>query len=396
MNSRTMPREHSGTVWSNHRNDESSARRFARLAIVLAIALGGGLVAALLPGRRGGPVGVRAADSAQLEAPAQSPPEAPNTLRETGLYADWGNKRVVPENLPYEPQYPLWTDGATKRRWLRLPRGTAIDGSQPDAWIFPVGTRLWKEFSFGRRVETRYMERSANGWTFATYVWNADESDAVIAPPRGTRAATEVARGVLHAIPSAADCHACHDATQPVLGLSALQLSRDRDPNAPHAQIPDSSSVDLPALARNGLVRNLPVALLRDPPRIMARNATERAVLGYLQSNCGGCHNRRTSLASLGMVLADVPGSAEPPALTSTVGQASQFLPATWSLGAQPTRIEPGHPERSVLLLRLRSRDPATQMPPLGTQVVDEAAVALVEKWILEMAAQPRSRVEER
>ena len=49
-----------------------------------------------------------------------------------------------------------------KRRWISLPPGSAIDASDPDAWAFPVGTRLWKEFSFGgQRVETRYMERQA-------------------------------------------------------------------------------------------------------------------------------------------------------------------------------------------------------------------------------------------
>ncbi len=68
-------------------------------------------------------------------------------------------------------------DGAGKRRWIALPPGTAIDGSDPDGWIFPVGTRLWKEFAFDRRVETRYLERTSEGWRFATYLWLADVED---------------------------------------------------------------------------------------------------------------------------------------------------------------------------------------------------------------------------
>jgi len=37
------------------------------------------------------------------------------------------------------------------------------------------------------------------------------------------------------------DCRACHEGrTTPVLGFSALQLSPDRDPNAPHAQFHDA------------------------------------------------------------------------------------------------------------------------------------------------------------
>jgi len=68
----------------------------------------------------------------------------PQTLQQTGLYADFATLRVDPDHLAFAPQYPLWTDGAAKRRWISLPPGTSIDGSDPDAWVFPTGTRLWK------------------------------------------------------------------------------------------------------------------------------------------------------------------------------------------------------------------------------------------------------------
>jgi hypothetical protein len=88
----------------------------------------------------------------------------PKTLQETGLYSDSETLQINPQHLSFAPQYPLWSDGATKRRWISLPPGAAIDGSDPDAWIFPVGTRLWKEFSFnGQKVETRYLERRTDG-----------------------------------------------------------------------------------------------------------------------------------------------------------------------------------------------------------------------------------------
>src|SRR5688572_20546730 len=54
-------------------------------------------------------------------------PVAPALLSETGLYAGEGTTRIDPLNRPFSPQYPLWTDGATKRRWIRLPAGAAID-----------------------------------------------------------------------------------------------------------------------------------------------------------------------------------------------------------------------------------------------------------------------------
>src|SRR5690606_35012367 len=86
-------------------------------------------------------------------------PAPPLHLADTGLYADFVHRELHPEVVTFTPQYPLWSDGATKRRFLRLPPGTAIDASDPEHWVFPVGTRLWKEFAFERRIETRYLER---------------------------------------------------------------------------------------------------------------------------------------------------------------------------------------------------------------------------------------------
>ena len=109
----------------------------------------------------------------------------PEHLRDTGLYAPGNCDELGTGVLPFSPQYPLWSDGAEKRRWIRLPPGTRIDARNPDRWVFPVGTRLWKEFSLGRRLETRMLERPREGWRFAPYVWTEDGTAAVLAPPEG-------------------------------------------------------------------------------------------------------------------------------------------------------------------------------------------------------------------
>ena len=61
---------------------------------------------------------------------------APGSLSETG-FGD-------PANRLFSPQYPLWSDGASKRRWVRLPQGSTIDIANVDRWEFPVGTRFWR------------------------------------------------------------------------------------------------------------------------------------------------------------------------------------------------------------------------------------------------------------
>src|SRR6185436_19468498 len=95
---------------------------------------------------------------------------APPRLSDTGLYLEGRIGVIDPRNQPFSPQYPLWSDGASKARWIYLPPGATIDtrdsgdpstGSASSRaqsrgdWQMPVGTKLWKEFSFnGRKVET--------------------------------------------------------------------------------------------------------------------------------------------------------------------------------------------------------------------------------------------------
>jgi hypothetical protein len=308
-------------------------------------------------------------------------PAMPEHLRDTGLYADVSMSHLRADVLPFSPQYPLWSDGATKRRWIQLPAGSSIDATRPDAWEFPRGTKLWKEFSHGGRVETRFIERAMDGsWRFASYVWSTDGKDAVLAPVAGIRDLP--VQGTRYSIPAQDDCRACHEgAPVPVLGFSTLQLSPDRDLFAPHADAAGAANpgADLRTLAARGLLVNLPKDLLEHPPRIVAANAIERAALGYLHGNCGHCHNDDGPLAVLEMSLAqrvraEIPADA---VLRSLAGVSSQFR-----IAGATARIAPGQPGASVLALRMHSRDPLQQMPPLGTSSADLEAMSLIARWI--------------
>jgi hypothetical protein len=321
-----------------------------------------------------------------VNEPAVGP--LPLRLSETGLFVEGSTTRLRPGVLSFSPQYPLWSDGATKRRWIALPPATFIDARRPDAWEFPRGTRLWKEFSLGRRVETRFIERLPDGsWRYATYIWNEEDTDALLAPSAGVQLdSPSNTRGRPYAIPSEADCRACHEgASVPVLGFSALQLSPDRDPLAPHADPVSAGEINLRSLSAQGVLRNLPRTLLDDPPRIGAATATERAALGYLHGNCGHCHGHPGGSdafvpvgATLAQAVAD-PASAAT-VLRSLIGVPSRFRPAGNQFHVQ--LVMPGESHASVLPLRMRSRDPRVQMPPLGSAVVDSEALALIERWI--------------
>jgi mono/diheme cytochrome c family protein len=321
------------------------------------------------------------ANAARAASTAADTP-LPRLLSQTGLYLP-GSTDVSPGIVAFSPQYPLWSDGTRKRRWIQLPAGNTIDATRVDAWEFPVGTKLWKEFGYSRRIETRTIERMADGsWRYATYVWRADGSDAVLAPDDGVAVEVADAPGGRYAVPSRSDCVACHEgAPVPVLGFTALQLSADRDPLAPHADRAAAQRVDLRKLAARGWLRNLPAAVLASPPRIDAPNPTARAALGYLHGNCGHCHNAAGALTGLELLLAQ---QADPAAhsaertLQSLLGHSSRFR----APGSDAVQRVAAHGGSSVLTLRMKTDNPLARMPPLGVHVVDTEGVALIERWI--------------
>lgn len=303
-------------------------------------------------------------------------PTLPRLLSQTGLEG--------PGPRPYAPQYPLWSDGAGKARWVLLPPGAKIDTTNPDAWDFPVGTKFWKAFSFGgRKVETRLIWKAAPGqWVFGTYVWDADQRDATLAPEAGLPAFVEVAPGKRHAIPSVADCKACHqNGRVEILGFSALQLSTERDPLAPHAEPLAPGMVTLATLQDEGFV-NLP-GLVADPPRIRASTPKERAALGYLSANCGTCHKAEGYLAWSGLFLKHTLQGPGEPGHASTVGiQGKWAIPGAKSGATR--RVAPGDPALSSVAYRMGVRGSKLQMPPLATVLVDEQATELIRSWIKE------------
>ncbi|WP_457424052.1 hypothetical protein [Roseateles sp. P5_E7] len=228
----------------------------------------------------------------------------------------------------FEPRFALWSDGASKRRWIALPPGGQVDASQPDAWRFPTGTRLWKEFSVdGRPVETPHFVLGADGrWEFASYVWNGD--DAVRAPARGLT--LTLPGGRRYDVPSIGDCMACHaGARSPVLGFAALQLGPA-----------------VPALLRDGLLKNAPAAWATQAPDFIASNSVEHAARGYLHGNCAHCHFDG--------------GVPVPLRLALDVGQ------------------PPAPVDAAKVLRRAGTRNPYQQMPPLGTRDLDAQGLALL------------------
>ena len=198
----------------------------------------------------------------------------PTLLGCTGLYVNWTKKTISSDVHTYNPFLHLWSDGAEKQRFVRLPPGTTIDTRDMDSWTFPIGTQFWKDFSLdGKHLETRYLEKRADGsWFRTTYAWSANQTSA----DELTTGAKNVFGTGLD-IPAEDDCVLCHQGRRDgVLGFEAIGLS-----------MPEATGLTISALTDMGLITDPPAEPIRIPG-----NATEAAALGWLHANCGNaCHN---------------------------------------------------------------------------------------------------------
>jgi hypothetical protein len=322
-------------------------------------------------------------DSEACEAQMESSQDGlPVDLACTGLYKNLEDGTLGEGVESFQPAYALWSDGAGKTRWLKLPDGEQIDTSDPRSWRFPVQTKLWKEFrADGARVETRYFEKvREDRWVKTTFIWNDRGSKA-------TRHDTgmELTRNdVDYVVPDSGKCNDCHDGhPDNVLGFEAVSLG-------------------LPASDAEGwtLQKLIDEDRLTDPPEqgeyTIGDDGTGKAAaaLGWLHINCGvTCHNdgvnSKAEVTNLRMKLDPATLDGRP----SNEFQTRQLLvnvPAVTTQWQGQKRIVPGKPDESLLYKLITTRlgiDGNNQMPPLATRLVDEENVAKIRDWILAMPA---------
>lgn len=313
----------------------------------------------------------------------------PSTLECTGLYSDLASKTLAPGVQFYAPAVALWSDGAEKKRWILLPAGTQIDTSNANEWTFPVGTKIWKEFSRnGARVETRLFQKVAAGpppiWDHATYAWNADESSVTTS---GGGDITLPGDGGSYHIPTFGECEQCHNGRiDHILGFESVSLGQA-----------GAQGLTLVALVDAGLVSPAPA----QTELTVGDDGTGAAgpALAWLHVNCGvTCHNANSTATAygVGMRLRLDPAVLDGGPLTAsncdplktTVG-----VPATsggWTSPVHWTRIVPGDPNDSLLVQLISNRgknNPVKgQMPPIATDLVDTTHVAAVVAWVNAMA----------
>lgn len=314
----------------------------------------------------------------RIEAAPPSENEVPQTLSETGCFADLPLRTPATGLIPYDVASPLWSDGALKRRWLVMPDATSLIGfSQTGSWELPTGTMLIKEFTLETAVgdpasaiplETRFLIKRANSWDTYTYRWNAAGTDADLLTTSLTATYQVTAAGQVtehaHYFPSRSECLTCHSSPGRPLGIQTAQLNRTYDyDGVTDNQLRTFEHIGLLDASLPAAPSDLP-ALVDPSDDTQPREARARS---YLHANCSNCH--RPGVGSLDLDLRADTSLAE-----SGLCAESVAVPGT-------QRLQPGNPDGSLIYTRMLTRD-VDAMPPIATLTVDPLVAPLFSTWI--------------
>ena len=314
----------------------------------------------------------------------------PERLSAYGFFAgNVADQKPVEGVMPYRLNTPLFSDYAEKLRFVKLPVGQAARYNATEVMDFPVGTTIIKTFYFptdfrdatkGRRLmETRLLVRGESGWKALEYVWNDDQTDAVleVAGERKTVAYVD-AEGHKHeqeyVMPNLNQCKSCHNRNEVMtpIGPSARQLNGALD----YGQGADNQ---LAAWQKRGLLTDLPdlatvpkAAVWNDPT---TGTLNDRARI-WLDINCAHCHRPEGPASTSGLNLSVHEKSP------AALGLLKTPVAAGRGSGNRRYDIVPGHPDQSILLYRLESTDPGVMMPEVSRKVTHREGVALIREWI--------------
>ena len=287
--------------------------------------------------------------------------------------------------LPYELITPLFTDYAHKHRFIWMPASVTgqyvSDGAVLD---LPDGTILIKTFYYDhvqpgdvvRNIETRLMYRWGGAWYFADYVWNADQTEAVL-DMNGSFTNVEWVDGngnlrtVDYRIPAAAECFTCH------------KLNNLANPIGPK---PRNLNMDLTydTGTRNQLEEWVDRGYLQaGHPAVtntvvrwddVTADLNDR-VRAYVDINCAHCHADGQYCDYRPMRFAweetldptDL-GVCVPP--DDPIAQGVDYI------------VSRGNVPRSMMHYRINNTDISERMPLLGRTMIHEEAVDMVADWI--------------
>ncbi|MDX5338426.1 MAG: hypothetical protein LPK25_05320 [Cyclobacteriaceae bacterium] len=292
--------------------------------------------------------------------------------------------------LPYAPASSLFTDYAWKSRFVFFPQGekASLTGEEIS---FPKGTVLIKNFYYptdfrnpekGRRIiETRLMIHEEKGWQAYPYIWNEEQTDAILKIVGGELEVKYTDNAgkdqlIQYIVPNKNQCKSCHNQNETLapIGVQVKHLNH---------------TFDYGKLAENQLVHWTNLEKLEGfegpdfYPSLINYEDKSQALAdrakAYLDINCAHCHRAEGPASTSGLFLTfDQKDQRK-------LGVNKPPVAAGKGAGNYKYDIVPGKPDQSILTFRMNSTEVGIAMPELGRTTIHREGVELIRQWILEL-----------
>ena len=354
-----------------------------------------------------------------------------------------GALTLSPGVNPYDLATPLFTDYALKLRTLTLPSGASAAYREDDVFDFPVGTIISKTFYYPlagggwtgdvavgpsptakngamaldgiRLIETRLLVRRDAGWVAIPYVWNEEQTDALLhrtgaVKPMTLHRPDGREEAFSYVVPNQNQCAGCHATNNTTRILSPIG-PKARHLNKPSTFEPGKNQIEAwieaglltlpsPASGRGAggegsIEESSPhpesadanSTLSRERERVFPRNASwtdeteslDARARAYLDANCSHCHSDVGPADTSGLDLRPMISFGP------KYGACKTPVAAGGGSGGRRFDIVPGAPGDSIFVYRMETTAPGAMMPELGRTTSHEEGVALISEWIASM-----------
>lgn len=292
---------------------------------------------------------------------------------------------------PYDLRSQLFTDYASKKRFVWMPTGVKAKIESGDEIInFPIGTILVKTFyypamlpnSHREIIETRIMIKrgihadGSDDWLFANYIWNEDQTEALLDMNGSNREISFTNEyndtyTTTYRIPSETECLICHKNNEKAIPVGPKPYNMDFVMTYEEGNRNQLDYWVNHQLLEGNFSRNYThlVDWKNEGYPIKDR------LRSYLEINCAHCHSEGKHCDYRPIRLGYYESESE-----SNLGVC--IAPDDNINSTLTAIIAPNNIARSVMHFRMNSTEEAYRMPLLGRSIVDKQAVELLEAYI--------------
>lgn len=202
----------------------------------------------------------------------------------------------------YELATQLFSDYAEKQRLIKLPKGeviTPISDGLPD---FPSGTMLVKTFFYyndkrdtskgNKIIETRLLIKMNSGWSVGTYLWNEEQTDAVLITTGIDKTMNWIddagrPKVISYHVPGNSECSTCHQSNRTIIPIGPKIRNLNIDVTRHGTTVNQLRYFN----ALNLMSNVTPSSFHELPNWKNSSYSLEERTRAYLDVNCAHCHS---------------------------------------------------------------------------------------------------------